>query len=169
VTLKVASTLDGRIADASGRSRWITGDRARREVHRLRFQADAVLVGSGTVLSDDPMLTVRGLGKSSNPLRIVLDPELITPVEARIVHSAPEGKTVLVTSPGTDERKKGVLEDKGVRFLALPSGRGNFPGPIWAPPFLSWGFSTSLWKADQRPPPGSWPNPWSGGSNFSLP
>lgn len=139
VTLKVASTLDGRIADASGRSRWITGDQARREVHRLRSQADAVLVGSGTVLSDDPMLTVRGLGKSPNPLRVVLDPEIRTPVEARIVHSASEGKTVLVTAPGTDERKRAVLEDKGVRLLTLPLREGRFSWDDLGPALLELG------------------------------
>ena len=139
VTLKVASTLDGRIADLSGCSRWITGEEARREVHRLRSQADAILVGSGTVLSDDPMLTVRGLRKSSNPFRVVLDPEIMTPVEARIVDSALEGKTVLVTAPGTDERKRAVLEDKGVRLLTLPLREGKFSWADLGPAFLELG------------------------------
>ncbi len=103
VTLKLAMSLDGRIANAVGASRWITGPGARRAVHAMRARHDAVMVGIGTVLADDPDLTVRGLGVRQQPLRIVIDSGLRLPPEGRLIekigqspvwlcHSAPPGK-----------------------------------------------------------------------------
>jgi len=139
VTLKLAATLDGRTADSSGKSRWITGEKARRAVHRLRSRVDAVLVGSGTVVADDPMLTVRGIPGSRQPLRIVLDPELKTPVKARIVQSAVDGRTVLITGAKTDAGKRRSMEDRGVRLLTLPLPSGEFCWSDLAPEFVSLG------------------------------
>lgn len=88
IILKTALSLDGKAAAASGRSRWITGPAARRWAHKLRAQADAVLVGVGTVLADDPALTSHGAGK--NPVRVVLDTRLRTPKKSRLLDgSAP--------------------------------------------------------------------------------
>ncbi len=88
VTLKIACTLDGKIACASGESQWITGETARHHVQHIRAQHDAILVGVGTVLTDDPLLTTRLKGIDHKSVRIVLDNNLRTPVDSRLVQSA---------------------------------------------------------------------------------
>ena len=91
VTLKLATSLDGRIALANGQSKWITGPEARAEVHRLRAAHDAILTGIGTVLADDPQMTARpdGAPAASQPQRIVLDSQLRLPAYAEILTGAP--------------------------------------------------------------------------------
>lgn len=96
VVLKSAMTLDGKTATTCGDSRWVTGEPARRMVHRLRATMDGVMVGVGTLLADDPELTVR-LVKGRTPLRIVVDSELRTPVTARILASGGGGGVLLAT------------------------------------------------------------------------
>lgn len=88
VTLKLAATLDGRIATASGESRWITGEQARRRVHLMRMTHDAVLTSSATALADDPDLTVRDLGAGHQPLRILCDAGLRVPASSRLAQTA---------------------------------------------------------------------------------
>ena len=88
VTLKLALTLDGRIANAAGASRWITGPLARRQTHAMRACHDAVMVGIGTALADDPDLTVRDLGMPHQPLRIVIDTHLRLPATSRLAQTA---------------------------------------------------------------------------------
>lgn len=124
VTLKVAMTLDGRIATAEGSSRWITGEAARLEVHRLRSEVDAVLVGIGTVLADDPMLTARRPGMR-NPIRIVIDPHLKTPLKARLVASVSEAPTLLITTASASSEKIRKLEKSGVQVALLPHSKGK--------------------------------------------
>jgi diaminohydroxyphosphoribosylaminopyrimidine deaminase/5-amino-6-(5-phosphoribosylamino)uracil reductase len=85
VTLKLAASLDGRIATASGESQWITGPGARRAVHGMRARHDAVMVGAGTARADDPALTVRGLGMTHQPVRVVLSRRLDVPTDGRAV------------------------------------------------------------------------------------
>ncbi|MBL7035846.1 MAG: bifunctional diaminohydroxyphosphoribosylaminopyrimidine deaminase/5-amino-6-(5-phosphoribosylamino)uracil reductase RibD [SAR324 cluster bacterium] len=84
VTLKAAATLDGKIATATGNSKWITGPAARQKGHELRQENDAVLVGINTVLADDPELTVRGIENGSSPIRIILDSRARIPVQSRV-------------------------------------------------------------------------------------
>ncbi|WP_331562138.1 bifunctional diaminohydroxyphosphoribosylaminopyrimidine deaminase/5-amino-6-(5-phosphoribosylamino)uracil reductase RibD [Chlorobium sp.] len=117
VALKLAQTLDGKIATATGASKWITGDDARREVHRLRCHYDAVLTGAATVMADDSRLTVRHCA-GRNPLRVVLDSRLSIPENAGVFSD--EAKTVLFTSPALHKSQKAArLSEKGVTVLAV--------------------------------------------------
>ncbi len=90
VTLKLAGSFDGRIATASGESQWITGPEARRHVHAMRARHDAVMVGAGTVRADDPSLTVRGLGMSHQPVRVILSRHLDLPLDSGLARTARE-------------------------------------------------------------------------------
>lgn len=123
VTLKLAASLDGRIATRTGASRWITSSRARALVHRLRNEYDAVMVGAGTVLADDPALTCRRRG-GRNPLRVVVDGRLRTPLSARVVSGATARGTVIATTIRSG-RKLDVLRGRGVRILILPGRAGE--------------------------------------------
>jgi diaminohydroxyphosphoribosylaminopyrimidine deaminase/5-amino-6-(5-phosphoribosylamino)uracil reductase len=127
VTLKLASTLDGRIAAPDGDSKWITGEKARKAVHRLRAQVDAVMVGVGTVLADDPKLTARGVGRKKQPVRIVLDPNLRTPLDSIVVRENQAGSTLLVIGENVPEDRCQAFEKMEVGLLRLPMERGLFP------------------------------------------
>jgi diaminohydroxyphosphoribosylaminopyrimidine deaminase/5-amino-6-(5-phosphoribosylamino)uracil reductase len=126
VTLKMASTLDGRIADSLGQSKWITGTDARLVVHKLRAQVDAILVGIGTVLADDPRLDVRDVRGSRNPFRVILDPSFQIPIDSQLVRNAADGKTLIVVDKDVDSGYREPFERMGVCFLALPAVSGMF-------------------------------------------
>ena len=107
VTLKLAASLDGRIATGTGESRWITGPRARAEVHLMRAQSDAVLVGAGTVRSDDPQLNVRDLGmEDRRPVRVVVSGALSLPREGYMAHTAREVPTWICHDPEADPGRR---------------------------------------------------------------
>jgi diaminohydroxyphosphoribosylaminopyrimidine deaminase/5-amino-6-(5-phosphoribosylamino)uracil reductase len=106
VVLKLAATLDGRIASAHGDSRWVTGEAARRRVHEMRNRLDAVIVGSQTVLADDPELSCRIRG-GRHPLRVVLDGRLRSPRSARVFCTAPE-RTRLYTLADRSAKARGL-------------------------------------------------------------
>ncbi|MGK7861484.1 bifunctional diaminohydroxyphosphoribosylaminopyrimidine deaminase/5-amino-6-(5-phosphoribosylamino)uracil reductase RibD [Falsiroseomonas sp. E2-1-a4] len=123
VTLKLATTLDGRIATASKESRWITGPESRRASHGLRARHDAILVGSGTVLDDDPDLTCRLPGGVPIPApRVVADARLRMPLGAKLVRTAREVPTLVATIPGHSESALAPLREAGVEILELPPG-----------------------------------------------
>lgn len=122
VTLKCAVTLDGKIATRTGASRWITGGPAREQVHRMRHAADALLVGAGTALQDDPQLTTRLPGGGGvNPLRIVVDSMLRLPLSSQLAAVGPDRRTLVATSERAPVGKQRQLEGQGVEVLRLPS------------------------------------------------
>jgi diaminohydroxyphosphoribosylaminopyrimidine deaminase/5-amino-6-(5-phosphoribosylamino)uracil reductase len=123
VILKVAATLDGKIATRDGESKWISGETSRRFVHRMRDQVDGVVVGIGTVLKDDPQLTVR-IKNGRDPYRIVLDSRLRIPEDARVIGDSPP-KTIIATTEDADKDKIERLEEKGVRVLIFDSKQGR--------------------------------------------
>ncbi|MDY6987163.1 MAG: bifunctional diaminohydroxyphosphoribosylaminopyrimidine deaminase/5-amino-6-(5-phosphoribosylamino)uracil reductase RibD [Thermodesulfobacteriota bacterium] len=126
VILKCASTLDGRIATRTGDSKWITNELSRQFVHGLRHAVDAIMVGIGTVVKDNPQLTTRLEGlKGSDPIRIVLDSRLSIPPEAKLLHLSSHSDTLLVTSPSILPQKKSLLERPGVRLLAVECHEGQ--------------------------------------------
>ncbi len=127
-TLKAATTLDGRIATRGGDSQWITGPEARAFAHRLRAEHDAVLVGIGTALADDPDLTCRLPGMAGrSPIRIVLDGRLRLPVDSRLVTTARETPTWLVTVPGNDPAVVDAFRSHGVEVLETEADDGGRP------------------------------------------
>jgi diaminohydroxyphosphoribosylaminopyrimidine deaminase/5-amino-6-(5-phosphoribosylamino)uracil reductase len=102
VTLKLAGTLDGRIATASGESQWITGPEARRAVHMMRARHDAVLVGAGTLRADDPALNVRGLGITRQPVRIVVSRAVNLPLTSQLAQTAKQSPVWICHGPRAD-------------------------------------------------------------------
>lgn len=129
LTLKVAMTLDGRIATRTGQSRWITGPDAREDAHRLRAASDVVLVGLGTVRADDPMLNARDVGAERQPVRVVLDSGLGISLEARVVASAREVGTWVITTHAAPEARERALTERGVTVLRVGASGGKVSLP----------------------------------------
>jgi diaminohydroxyphosphoribosylaminopyrimidine deaminase/5-amino-6-(5-phosphoribosylamino)uracil reductase len=125
VTVKFAQTIDGRIATATGNSRWVSSDLSLRYAHRERGLHDAVLVGVGTVLKDDPELTVR-LARGRDPLRIILDSDLRIPLKARILDHQDRATTLIATTRRSDgARKSRRLEKMGIETVSIAAGRNG--------------------------------------------
>jgi len=120
VTLKVAASLDGKIATRTGESRWITGESARRRVHQLRNEVDAVLVGIGTVLRDNPLLTTRlGIADQRDPIRVIVDNLARLPLRAKVVNRASTAPTILAVSQMAPRTKLEALEREGVQVIVV--------------------------------------------------
>lgn len=120
VTLKIAQTLDGKIAAADGSSKWITSEKSRKLVHKMRSQNDAVLVGIKTVVKDNPRLTVR-LAKGPNPKRIVLDSALKIPFETNLLTTPLVEQTIIATTSKASEEKITKIEDRGATVWKIRS------------------------------------------------
>jgi diaminohydroxyphosphoribosylaminopyrimidine deaminase/5-amino-6-(5-phosphoribosylamino)uracil reductase len=126
VTLKLAASLDGRIATATGDSRWITGEDSRRYVHRLRAEHDAILVGAETIIRDDPELTCRMRG-GRNPWRVILDGRLRLPLQARVLTNAAPAATLVITGHGVSAAKVRQVRERGVEVVSLAAKAGRIP------------------------------------------
>jgi len=124
VLLKLAASIDGRIATARGESRWISGPAARRWVHELRNQVDAVMVGSGTVLADDPALTCRMRG-GRDPLRVVVDGRLRISPRARIVRQRSRAATLIAVTVSAPPARVRALARAGAEVMVVPGRRGK--------------------------------------------
>jgi diaminohydroxyphosphoribosylaminopyrimidine deaminase/5-amino-6-(5-phosphoribosylamino)uracil reductase len=120
VSLKLALSLDGRIATRTGASKWVTGAEARALVHALRARHDAVAIGIGTALADDPRLTVRD-ATGNSPLRVVFDTKLRLPLHSRLVETAPEVPTWVIASADAPASNEEALVERGVEVLRAPS------------------------------------------------
>lgn len=132
VTLKLASSLDGRIATATGESRWITGPEARRHVHAMRACHDAVLVGGGTARADDPELTVRGLGAKRQPVRVVWSRHLDLPRDGKLAQSAMDVPVWLCHGADADPELHTVWQALGARLITVETGRARQIDPLAA-------------------------------------
>ncbi len=122
VTAKLASTLDGRIATATGQSRWITSEASRDAVHRLRARVDAIVVGSETALADDPQLTARRVGRVVHrPVRVLVDGSLRVPPTAALYRTEGGGETWVLTRQGRSHDRRRGVEATGARILELPA------------------------------------------------
>lgn len=122
VTVKTASTLDGKVATETGSSRWVTGEQARLDVHRMRHHHDAILVGVNTVITDNPQLTTRlPEGEGKNPIRIIMDTTLRIPLHSRVITDG-EAPTWIITTDRADGEKKKALEEKGIRVFSTGPG-----------------------------------------------
>jgi diaminohydroxyphosphoribosylaminopyrimidine deaminase/5-amino-6-(5-phosphoribosylamino)uracil reductase len=121
VALKLAATLDGRIATAAGESRWITGPAARARVHALRARVDAIGIGAGTARADDPALTARRGGRIVHrPVRVVFDSGLSLPPRSRLARAADAERTWILAAPGAPAARRRALLARGVRILEVP-------------------------------------------------
>jgi diaminohydroxyphosphoribosylaminopyrimidine deaminase/5-amino-6-(5-phosphoribosylamino)uracil reductase len=124
VTLKIAQTLDGKIATATGESQWITGMKAREEGHRLRDSNDAIIVGINTVLKDDPTLTAR-IPNGRDPVRVVVDSSLRIPLHAKVLTQRSSARTVVATLTSAPKAKVLKLKRAGAEVILLKSSGGR--------------------------------------------
>lgn len=126
VTVKVATSLDGRIATHSGDSQWITSTEARRQGHLMRAESDAIMVGSTTAILDDPSLDCRLEGlEDRSPVRIVCDGRMRLPLTAKMVRTAKERKSILITLTGTEAVRRRAFEDCGVEVITIPPNKSG--------------------------------------------
>ncbi len=125
ITLKLASSFDGKVATRTGHSKWITGRHSRRLVHAMRSQHDAIMIGSGTAHADDPELTCRIEGGSGNPVRVVLDSSLTLRTDCKLARTIGDAPLWLCHQSGADRRKIGKWNKSGARSIACKTHRNG--------------------------------------------
>jgi diaminohydroxyphosphoribosylaminopyrimidine deaminase/5-amino-6-(5-phosphoribosylamino)uracil reductase len=119
LSIKIAQTLDGRIATSTGHSKWITAEPSRKMAHQIRAKHDAILVGIGTLLTDDPKLTVR-YSPGPSPRRIILDSQLRVPLDAKVLDSGLAQNTLLITTDRASKEKIARIEERGAQVEVFP-------------------------------------------------
>ncbi|TCO78706.1 bifunctional diaminohydroxyphosphoribosylaminopyrimidine deaminase/5-amino-6-(5-phosphoribosylamino)uracil reductase RibD [Marinisporobacter balticus] len=128
--LKTAMTLDGKIASYTGNSRWISNESSRKFVHQLRHLVSGIMVGIGTVLKDDPLLTTRlDTKKSLNPTRIIVDTHGRTPLDSKIMQTSKDVKTIIATTNLSDHKKLKAMENMGATIIITPIKEGKVDLP----------------------------------------
>ena len=130
VTYKYAMTLDGRVATDSGDSRWISSDESRTLVHQWRAWADAVVIGAGTLLADDPALTVRHVKSERQPLRVVVDATLGLRGDSALVASLEQGPVLAVCGAGVERARRAEVESWGVQTVSVAAGMDGMLDPM---------------------------------------
>src|SRR4029453_12783251 len=125
VVFKSALTLDGAVATPGGESRWISGEQSRDLVHRWRGELDAIAVGIGTALADDPVLTARSSGAPSQPTRVIFDSTARLPLDSALVESVSEAPLVVVAAAGAPEDRVAVLRDAGAEVIVAAGARAD--------------------------------------------
>jgi len=126
VILKTAMSLDGKIATSTGESQWITSESSRVKAHEIRDQVDAIVVGIGTILSDNPTLTTRLPNKKGkDPIRIVLDSHARTPLTARVINPDSLRRVIIAVTPQAPEEKIAQLKKRGVEVIVIPDKDGR--------------------------------------------
>lgn len=124
VTVKFAQSLDGRIATSTGDSRWISAPPSLRLAHKLRREHDAILVGIGTVLADDPQLTVR-LIKGRDPLRVIIDSDLRIPLRSRVLAGGAAARTLVAAAVTADPKRARKIQKLGAEIVRVPAARNG--------------------------------------------
>ena len=125
MTVKLAMSLDGRIATRTGDSRWISGEQSRGIVHRLRDRCDVVMVGAGTVLADDPSLTTRDVPGGRDALRVIADSRARTPASARVIHQESDAGCLIACTDAAPPERVQALRDAGAEVVVLPERAGR--------------------------------------------
>ncbi len=118
VSVKMAMTLDGKIATFTGDSKWISSEDSRKYVHLLRFENDAIMVGAGTIIKDDPLLTIR-YGKDKEIIRVIIDSNLSVPENAKILNTLNKGKIILFTGKIRNHEKLKKLRERGIEVVSF--------------------------------------------------
>jgi diaminohydroxyphosphoribosylaminopyrimidine deaminase/5-amino-6-(5-phosphoribosylamino)uracil reductase len=124
ITLKIAQSIDGKISLSKKEQTWLTGKESIKFVHKLRSEYDAVLVGAGTIKTDNPLLNVREV-KGRNPFRVIVDGKLSIPVKSKVIDAVDPQSTWIFTTKTTNERMVKLLSEKGVRIFRIKSSRQN--------------------------------------------
>lgn len=125
ITLKIAISLDGKMCTKTGDSRWITSDVSRKYVHEKRSRYNSILTGIGTVLTDDPLLTVRYGNNKKNPIRIVLDSELKIPLDSNLVKTTNKAKLIIVTTKHHNKKKGKEINELGAEIIIINENKNE--------------------------------------------